>query len=649
MSKRQKPQWTIMVYLACNNDLTSHCVSVLQQLQSVRYPDDVCVLACFESSTPWPRGSRYLEVNCSHSRAREKEVFFDWEMHNDLIPPDSNGEEDPNANGNGSVNRPVVTEGLRKFINFGVSRHRDSEHFMLILFGHGPLVAGQTFLVSENPGGFVRLEDLKEVLSEHFGEDKRKLDILAFQNCVMNGIETAYEIRNQADFVIGSQGLVLATGWPYEKMIQAVARSRSDASTSTIARKVLKVCARNMLDFTIMDRSSEQSACNLAALRDSSTIPALRSLVKALEEGMKFDVDKKERGREQRFLVYPEIVDAIRLARLEAQSYWWEMFVDLYDFCERLVQKCNELVKRQDRLLVEFEIEGDQRSQLANKPLVQQTKAIVACCIDVMAEIRELVPSSHSYYIGSELQYSHGLSIYFPWSFPVGPYFPRPTRTSKEYRLETAFHTYSQYSFVKQSNWDKFLDAFFNATLRNMRRANRTFEMKKDLTTLEAGLTFPRFENPGHVALTSDLQKSSPDTARADVDMSFNIKNYPRRNYLSPADEERKEVEAAAINAGEDDFPHPDAPPASALGWNFPTLVAEVIRKRKPGRKRQQKSRGGKASGKVASPKSSRKGESESDAGNAFERAASQKSSRNSQPNVGAANPLAKVASPRNT
>ena len=55
MSKRQRTKWTIMVYLAGDNDLTSHCVSVLQQLEAVEYRDDVCVLACFESSTPWPR------------------------------------------------------------------------------------------------------------------------------------------------------------------------------------------------------------------------------------------------------------------------------------------------------------------------------------------------------------------------------------------------------------------------------------------------------------------------------------------------------------------------------------------------------------------------------------------------------------------
>lgn len=644
MSKRQKPKWTIMVYLAGDNDLTSHCVSVLQQLEAVRYRNDVCVLACFESSTPWPRGSRYIEINCPHSlRDRDKDVAFDWELHSDLIPPEDAGQKKAPFNGK-SLSRPIVAEGLRQFIDWSVTNHQDSEHYMLILFGHGPLVAGQSFLVSENPGSFLRLEDLRGVLDEHFGEEpKKKLDILAFQNCVMNGIETAYEIRHHADYVVGSQGLVLATGWPYDKMIEAVVKSRSDASAKTIAGKMLRVCARNMLDFTIMDRSSEQSACNLKALRDDETITlALRNLVTALNAGLDINVNIEEKGKEERFLVYPEIVDAIRLARLDAQSYWWEMFVDLYDFCDRLIQRCNDLVKNQNRLLADFGVEGQERAALAEKDLVRTATAIVEGCIEVMDEIKELVPSSQSYYIGSQLQYSHGLSIYFPWSEPVGPYFPTLSSDRKAYRLDTAFHTYSKYSFVRDSNWGEFLQVFFKATLRNMRRANRSFRMRENLVDLEEGLAFSQFEEPAPVPGASDLQKSSPDTARADFDMSFNIKNYPRRNYLSPADEKRR-----IDKQDEGEFTNPKAPPVSPFGWNFQTLVADVIKKPKS-RKRQTNGNGAKASTKLVSKKPASNGDRNGGSHNPFERVAPQKS-RNGQHKVGVNNPLAKVASPRNT
>ncbi|HEY2961391.1 MAG TPA: clostripain-related cysteine peptidase [Pyrinomonadaceae bacterium] len=579
MSKSEGPKWTIMVYLAGDNDLTSYCVSVLQQLEAVKYGKEVCVLACFESNTPWPKGSRYLRVNCVH---RQVEKAFDWDIHNDLITPNGNGKGnhrldcDSPFNESQGFSRPVVAEGLRRFLDWAIQKHADSDRFMLILFGHGPLVAGQTFLVAENPASFLRLEDLQDILGEHFGESKRRLDILAFQNCVMNGVETAYEIRDHADYMIGSQGLVLATGWPYDKMIGEIVK-RPSASPKAIARKLLKVCARNMLDFTIMDRSSEQSACNLEALRDSSNITAaLKRLVRVLNRALNVDVDKE---KQQRVLVYPALCDAVKLARLEAQSYWNETFVDLYDFCERLIQKCNDIVKRYDKFVKQLDIEREDEPDISDNALMLMAKEVISGCIDVMKEVTELVPSSHSYYIGSELQYSHGISIYFPWTLPPGPYFSKPMRSRKEYRLETPFETYSRYSFVRESEWGDFLNVFFKATLRNMRRGNRTFALKNDMTSLSDGVVQEHHLPFRHNAFLSDLTKSSPDTARVD-DLSFTIKNYPRRNYLSPLDCPRKIEHAKSLEPGTKGFENPKSPPPSALGWNFSTLVAEVIQKR---------------------------------------------------------------------
>jgi hypothetical protein len=351
-----------------------------------------------------------------------------------------------------------------------------------------------------------------------------------------------------------------------------------------------------MLDFTIMDRSSEQAACNLAQMRGSETIKtALKDLVAALTEALAFDDTKEEKEEEQngvqrRKLAFPSICNAVRLARLEAQTYWWETFVDLYDFCERLTQKCNEDIIMREKtrsdtlaeLLGQLELDGKPAPALGDDKVFEMTRRVMDCAIKVMKEVKELVPSTLSYYIGSELQYSHGISIYFPWTLPAGPYFPKRSRSRKEFVMETAFDTYSRYSFVKATGWADFLHVFFLATLRNMRRGNRTIELRDEVRG-DTGITWERHQS-WQDSLHSDLTKSSPDTAKVD-NLSFNIKNYPRRNYLSPLDSERKIDAAVVMKPGETKFEKPTSPPASALGWNFPTLVAEVISKPKRTRK----------------------------------------------------------------
>lgn len=572
-NRKKSPVWTVMVYLGGDNNLTANCISVLQQLTAVKYSEDVCVLACFDSNTPWPKGSRYLEINCQRSTDSE----LDWGIHNALIPPDNRKHkltppsfcEAVDSTDAVPVKRYGVAEGLRRFIKWAMEKHGDSERYMLILYGHGPLVAGQTFLARENPRSSLQLEDLQGVLSPHFGPN-RKLDILACQNCVMNGVETAYEIKDQVDVMIGSQGLVLASGWPYEKILNAIIK-RPGAPPDLIAVDLLKACARHLIDFAIMDRSSEQSVCDIRKLAEEKNITTVvRDLVKELREGLKFEVVNGEQK-----LRYPAISDAVRLARLEAQSYWGETFVDLYDFCERLLKRCNESVRTHNAVCKQMGFDNTLQDRLRQTELVKLFRSIIRCSIAVMEKSKEMVPES--YYIGSDLQYSHGLSIFFPWTMPGEPFFF--AKRGHEYILKTAFETYSQYKFVKESGWGDFLESFFKATLRKVRRADRAFKLLDDTEDLDRGLIHESINGRSEV-LTGDLQKSSSSTGYVDHEVWSYVKNYPRRNYLSPSDCGRKIDNAGCAKPGDrPQFPNETSPPVSYLGWNISGLVAEVITK----------------------------------------------------------------------
>ena len=596
---KSKKKWTVMVYLAGDNNLTANCISVLQQLEAVNYKeakdkDALSVLACFDSNTPWPKGSRYLKINCGDP----SKTGVEWQIHNDLIPPEERNhrfkppsfcEETAPFNGQ-PQKRAEVAEGLRRFVNWAM-KETDSEKYMLVLYGHGPVVAGQSFLARDNPPSSLLLGDLKKILSAHFNRD-RKLDILACQNCVMNGIETAYEVRDQVKYMIGSQGLVLASGWPYEKILGQIL-NEPGAKPKTIAHSLMKACARNLLDFAVMDRSSEQSVCNLNRIQggrvpDSgqNIVTAVRHLVSALRRGLAFEDNKELKERSLRF---PEVVDAIKLARLEAQSYWGEVFADLYDFSERLLKKCNEAVKLQSKLLTRMGYDGEASSKFKTTELLMIFRDIIDACIQVMNEVEGTRDEcgkvktkgivEQSYFIGPELQYSHGVSIFFPWTLPTEPYFF--TRAgNNEWVLRTAFETYCEYDFAQDSEWSSFLGAFFKATLRKVRRSSRDFALREN-GRLEDGLVHETVHAPQEV-LAIDLQKSSSDTGKVDHDVWSTVKNYPRRNYLSPSDCARKLDTAYRCAYGDEKFKEKKEPPVSYLGWNISGIVADVIRAHVP-------------------------------------------------------------------
>jgi hypothetical protein len=626
--KPRRPKWLVMIYLAGDNSLSANSIAIMQELEAALPPSkDVRVVACFDSNTPRPRGARYVEIN--HRRHMSSTGIPYWDLHNDLVPleeiPGHPVEApdfcNPDPTSVPPTVEPEAKEGLARFLEFALSKHK-ADRYMLILFGHGSAVAGNTFLADNNPPSFLRLKDFAAVLAKSFGvgpdgRRRPKLDILACDNCMMNGIEAAYEIKGQVNYIVGSQGLVLALGWPFRKIIEKLVRYKNE-ETAFIADKVLRVCARNLIDFSLMDRSSEQSLCDLTSLkRHNNLVTAVKELSFAMQKSLQPD----ECGE----VPYPPIRDAIKLARLEAQSFWSETFVDLYDFCSLLLDNCNETLIQLNIVLNQLIIKNSVRPadrQRSTKegfidardlPIMEEFGAIAAACREVLKKLKSDFVLA-SYYIGPELQYSNGVSIYFPWTLPDDPIIFDPVsgsggggiyglswtsfdRVQKlaeakilaeankpaeakqspyNYILRTAFDEYETYKFAGNGagDWSAFLRAFFKATLRNVRRFDVKYVEPKEgdgfFRAKSIRETFPFDPAP------INLQKSSSDVDSEMDSVCPTIKNYPRRFYLSPADCLRR-----------CNHPRRDCPPVgdkqdrklcvSYLGWNIRGIVAEEI------------------------------------------------------------------------
>ncbi len=656
-SSAPRPKWTIMIYLAGDNNLSANSIDILKDLEDA-FPDDqpndeIRVIACFDPNTPRPRGARYVEINhrrhkggngrnIRNSRNGQngqngQNIIPGWGLHSDLVPSGEQGDKSvtaPNFSDGDNFKIEIPAQdipevGLRRFLDYTLKNH-EADAYMLILFGHGSAVAGNTFLADDNPPSFLRLTDFATVLSERFstvkGDDKPALDILACDNCMMNGIETAYQIKDSVRYVIGSQGLMLAVGWQFRKIIEKI-RKLEKKDVRTVAHAVCDVCARDLLDFALMDRSSEQSLLDLSTLdRENNLVTAIRQLSTALQDGLALD--------DEGLVLYPAIRDAVKLARLDAQSYFDETFVDLYDFCRLLLSKCNNAVKLPtDMSLQVVDRSADLSSRLFPQEskreemrlkvkelfllsdVMQKFQTIAESCARVLKEIKFLDANRDlkgnfvvvSYYIGPDLQYSNGVSIYFPWTMPDGPiiFSPMeeeitvedarangdrarstgPKRAPRRFELKTPFDEYTKYAFAGKEggDWTSFLVAFFRATLRNVRLSDYEYETDtkaEGFITIKraAARAFRSFEMAAAPALNLHKTSSDMGSGVGGGDNVSRIKNYPRRFYLSPADRRRRcHIPGETEKPGEGANPNPELPCVSYLGWNLRGLVATQV------------------------------------------------------------------------
>jgi len=417
-------KWTALIYLAGDNDLSDEMVWGLQEMKKA-------------ASSPLVHEALNLAVLFDPPRERPRRYDF---VAPGLAPP---------AEADGDLERIETTEysadsgGLtasalvERFLTERIRELPPTEHYLVILSGHGSGAVGD-FLADADPTTTLSIPVLGKVLDKTkalLQEKVRpgaKIDILGMDSCQMSAIEVAYEMRGSARYLVASESLVLETGWPYHRVLQAVGANPEGSETevaSAIAGRYLDFYR----DYQLAGISTDISVCELDkldpvadavfSLARALTAPLARLASDGLEEGV-------ELGRFERTARDPyadrdrTLRDAVVLAHWNAQSYKCDRYVDLYDFAEQLLRFC---------------------SRAPNGSAEQ----ICSASHQVMDAVRAAVPLSDS--IGADFQHSHGLSIYFPWS-------------SADYLPE-----YRNLAFAERTRWRHFLEAYLTATIR-MRR-----------------------------------------------------------------------------------------------------------------------------------------------------------------------------------
>ena len=281
-----------------------------------------------------------------------------------------------------------------------------------------------------------------------------------------------------------------------------------------LLKEVFFHCLYNSLDFQLAGYSFDLSLCDLSKVADIKQ-PLCR-LTKALIEGLRGGLDGDDDD--------PLPQELILLAHWDAQSYWQENYVDLRDFCLRLQLRCR-------------------RVRDASKKTLGILKEIWEACEDVKNVLKKEVkivedPAREVYkakytggpvvvrseFAGPISQYSHGLSIYLPWSEPVGN--KMWDKEYKEYRLNKEME-----ECEAKSSWKVFLKEYFDRTKRKPRitedkdRKVRGRGRNKDEQLLEA-ITTIAFNEVGELNGPHSTKTGGGDPTGPSCDCA-SIKNHP--------------------------------------------------------------------------------------------------------------------------
>jgi hypothetical protein len=197
--------WTVLVYMAADNDLSAQAELNIQQMEEALQPQglNLIVQADFEGSS----AKRYRITH--HPQP---------------------GIGSPVVQNLGTIDSGDPAT-LQSFVNWGFNRY-PSTRKMLIIWSHADSWYNKNKYIAPDL-------DTGNAIGVANGElggalaNSPHLDILLFDACSMQSIEIAYELRHYADYIVGSADLVPVKGFPYAAMIPLF-----DLSPSAIAQSI---------------------------------------------------------------------------------------------------------------------------------------------------------------------------------------------------------------------------------------------------------------------------------------------------------------------------------------------------------------------------------------------------------------------------
>lgn len=531
-------EWTIMIFFAGDPHLSPSMTAQLKAIKDAGFQENISVLVHYDPNEKGVATTTF-DINSKRKEDLLKKNEAGTKIGDGKDPFVRNLLEDA-INGATRVN--TADQALRTFLDIGTREKYRAKHYMIFLVGHGVIVGNDAFLPDSNPQSGISLEQLGDTL-RHFKRsipDDAVIELIGLHSCSMSAIEVVFELEDTARYMMATEGVSFVASWPYRQLLKRILNAVDETKTNEakadnetvvnvdqLITSIHALSLHNSTDFMFSGLSADLCLCSLDKRRIEALRGPMEKLTIALKDAMTrpagWDSEKELRG-----------VELIKLAHLEAQSYYQETYTDLYDFCLCLRRRCD----------------------------VSHTfqRAMKTACDDVITALDEKTRESivvQSDHFGPLSQYSHGLSIFFPWS--------RPVREEPFVLDDNMLSRYENYEFTKalgNNSWLSFLDDYFTATQRKSREDEDGKPVEKmveaavaaaavsgngtsptAIGVMAAGIVdalAPRKDSPA-------LAKDSPalkDSPRLSDGCGCSVKNYPMKFSISPRVAENPNPEA---------------------------------------------------------------------------------------------------------
>ncbi|MGC9323465.1 MAG: clostripain-related cysteine peptidase [Desulfomonilia bacterium] len=225
---RDPSAWTVMVYMAGDNDISDAAFADINEMEQVGSSSDVRVVAQVEfdpDSPPFPPGNTLRGMIIKDSDPAV--------LGSDLTDIGNKDMTDPQT--------------LTEFITWAAWKY-PAEHYLLLLWGHGSgwksspssSLVSKGMFTDQTSSGTAHLMAISE-LAEAVHDSTVVFDLINLDSCLMGMYEVAHAFKDISQYLTVSEGLYPIDGDPYAEILESL-RKNPQMNGCGLADIILDAC-----------------------------------------------------------------------------------------------------------------------------------------------------------------------------------------------------------------------------------------------------------------------------------------------------------------------------------------------------------------------------------------------------------------------
>lgn len=291
--------WTVIVYMCADNNLESYGIADVNEMEQIGSDANVNILVLLDRITGYDTGNgNWTDTRAFYVTADTNTTVLNSQL---LGSWGERAMDDP--------------ETLHQWVTYSIQNY-PAAHYAVILWNHGSgwpkgerqVTKGVGYDDTSGSGKHMDIWGVRQALRASLTDTGlSKIDVLAYDACLMAMAEVGYETRNEASYFVASEETEPGDGYEYQRWL---ANLKANPAATGLQVSQYLVSAYYGTSYATLSAADMGQTANL--------VSAVNSLSTALISAV------------------PSYSKKIATARTKTKKFYDTTYLDLYDFCTNL-------------------------------------------------------------------------------------------------------------------------------------------------------------------------------------------------------------------------------------------------------------------------------------------------------------------------